>query len=185
MFVSHKHKFIFLHTGKCGCKSISSALDIIIDEQINVNPPNDHPSLEFLSNFIIDSGLDLNQYKLLTLSRNPYDRMVSWYYYAINTTKSFSGNFDYFCEERLQSFSENLLPPYEKSDYIIRFENMQDDFNFFLNSLNLGPHKLPHIQHGTNRPNQKYAHLYSDQSRKIVETYFSNVIELFGYIFEN
>lgn len=183
IFFSHKHKFIFLHTGKCGCKSINAALNSLIDSNQNVKFPADHPSLKDLNTAISTDGYNPNDYKLLTLVRNPYDRMVSWYYYALNTTKSFSGNFESFCEDRLANFSENLLPPYHQSDFIIRFESMQYDFDNFLSFFQFPSVELPHIQHGTHRPNRDYQSLFSSRSKIIVDTYFSEVIDRFGYEF--
>jgi hypothetical protein len=37
MIISHKHKFILLHAGKCAGTSIRNCLDSIIDEKKNQN----------------------------------------------------------------------------------------------------------------------------------------------------
>lgn len=195
--ISHKHKFILLHAGKCAGSSIKTALKKVInDPDANIQG---HFTLAYFKSNILQLGYNFEDYKIVGLTRNPYDRMVSWYYHSVNVVKSFSGSFESFCQFRLISNngsilqlnekglyardSENLLPPYDKCDYIIRFENLQDDFNNFTSHINLPSTQLPHIQHNTERPKESYRKLYTDLSKKIVSEYFEDTISRFDYKF--
>lgn len=186
--ISHKHKFILLHAGKCAGSSIKAALKKTIDDPDAC--VHGHFSLGYFKSNILQLGYNFEDYKIVGLTRNPYDRMVSWYYHALNKAKSFSDSFECFCKNRLpienssrKQDSENLLPPYEACHYIIRFENLQDDFDNFTSDLNLPTTELTHIQHNTKRPKESYRKLYTDLSKHIVSEYFKDTISRFGYKF--
>ena len=186
--ISHKHKFILLHAGKCAGSSIKLALKKVInDPDANVQG---HFTLAYFKSNILQLGYSFEDYKIVGLTRNPYDRMVSWYYHSVNVVKSFFDSFEPFCKDRLliqdgvyRRDSENLLPPYDKCHYIIRFENLQDDFDNFTKDINLPATQLPHIQHGTQRPKESYRKLYTDLSKQIVSEYFEDTISRFDYKF--
>ena len=186
--ISHKHKFILLHAGKCAESSIKTALKKVInDPDANIQG---HFTLAYFKSNILQLGYNFEDYKIVGLTRNPYDRMVSWYYHSVNVVKSFSDSFESFCKDRLliqdgvyRRDSENLLPPYDKCHYIIRFENLQDDFDNFTKDINLSATQLPHIQHSTQRPKESYRKLHTDLSKKIVSEYFEDTISRFYYKF--
>ena len=182
MLISHKHKFILLHAGKCAGSSIRHCLNTIIDEP-KLKISQNHPNLSYLQETISKSNRNPQEYMVVSIVRNPFDRMVSWYYHALYKSKSFTGSFEDFCIRGFANPSENLIPPYKKCDLIIRYEYLQEDFNDFLALINLPNRKLPHSNKNTNRPSSHYRSIYTNNTKKITSEYFASVIEMFGYEF--
>jgi len=183
MIISHKHKFILLHAGKCAGSSIRHCLNTIIDEP-KLKISQNHPNLSYLQETISKSNRNPQEYMVVSIVRNPFDRMVSWYYHALTISKSFIGSFEDFCETRLSAYSDNLIPPYEKCNHVIRYEHLQNDFNTFLKFIGLPPHKLLHVNQNTDRPVCHYSELYTEKSKQITFNYFAKVIDRFSYKFQ-
>ena len=184
MLIAHKHKFILLHAGKCAGVSIRQSLNSITDEdkiEIAIN----HPTLAECQEIIRQSNYDPEEYMIVAMVRNPFDRMVSWYYHSLYKAKSFSGSFEDFCDDRLSVASENLIPPYDKCNHIIRFENLQGDFNKFLDALGFPSHNLPHKNKSMSKGKKHYSTLYTKKTKEITANYFASVIEMFNYEFED
>jgi hypothetical protein len=182
MLISHKHKFILLHAGKCAGSSIRNCLDSIIDET-KVEISKRHPNLLECQEIIKKSNYNPKEYMVIGMVRNPFDRMVSWYYHALYKSKAFKGSFEDFCKRGFANPSENLIPPYKKCDHVIRYECLQEDFDTFLNLIDLPPHNLPHSNKNPDKPKDHYRGLYTKKSKQMTADYFSSVIEMFGYEF--
>jgi len=182
MLISHKHKFILLHSGKCAGSSIRNCLDSIIDEK-KIKISKAHPSLSECQEIIKKSNYNPKEYMVIGMVRNPFDRMVSWYYHALYKSKAYSGSFEGFCIRGFANPSENLIPPYKKCDHVIRYECLQEDFNTFLDLTGLPPHQLPHSNKNPDKPKDHYRALYTDKTKQMTADYFTSVIEMFGYEF--
>ena len=64
---------------------------------------------------------------------------------------------------------------------VVRFENMQQDFDEVCNDIGIEPVQLPHI----NKTNHDhYTTYYTDETRRIVERVYAADISLFNYKFE-
>lgn len=170
-----------MHAGKCAGTSIKDSLNASTKEPSYLT--SGHSTLLYCKKEIIKQGNNFDDYYIFSITRNPWDRMVSWYYHAINTTKSFSGTFDEFIKKRLVQKNENLIPPYNLCDFVIEFENLQEDFKEVLKLIGLSFTKLPHRSHNSKRPNKNYRDHYSDISKITVENYFSDTINKFHYSF--
>jgi hypothetical protein len=182
MIISHKHKFILLHAGKCAGSSIRICLNNIIKEP-KLKIKTHHPTLCECQAIVKNSNIDPMEYKIIGMVRNPFDRMVSWYYHSLYKSKTHTGTFEEFLNRRLTGKSENLIPPYIKCDHIIRYEYLQADFDTFLNLINLTPHELPHINKNPNKPTDHYRTMYTEKTKQMTSNYFALVIEMFGYKF--
>lgn len=146
-----------------------------------------------------------NTYFKFAVVRNPWDRLVSTYFYLkqggsnamdqvwANKNLSSYSSFDQFVKQWLNKENINswmhFIPQfkfiYDESmqrqvDYIARFENLSEDFSVISNKLEL--HKsLPHINASKRKP---YQHYYNEQTRTIVAEVYKEDIELLGYQFE-
>jgi hypothetical protein len=71
--------------------------------------------------------------------------------------------------------------PFANLDYIMRFENLADDFRAVCTAIGISPPTLP--QH--NRSSREhYSKYYDDELREFVRKRFAAEIERFGYTFE-
>ncbi len=71
--------------------------------------------------------------------------------------------------------------PFENVNYIMRFENLVDDFHTVCRALGISPTTLPQY----NRSNREhYSRYYNDELRELVRARFAAEIERFGYTFE-
>ena len=71
--------------------------------------------------------------------------------------------------------------PFANVDYIMRFENLADDFRAVCTTLGISPLSLPQY----NRSNRDhYSKYYDDELREFVRTRFASEIERFHYTFE-
>ena len=184
MIISHKHKFILLHAGKCAGSSIRNCLDNIIDEQ-KIKIPKNHPNLSECQEIIRKANRSPEEYIVVGMVRNPFDRMVSWYYHALYKSKTFTGSFEDFCKERFVNPNQNLIPTYKKCDHVIRYEHLQEDFNAFLDLIGIPPHQLPHSNKNPDKPKDNYRVLYTDKTKQMTADYFASVIKMFNYKFED
>jgi len=168
MLISHKHKFIFIHIQKTAGTSISSVLKPFCEES--------YPSIKHWSASRIKEkfGPDIwNEYFKFTFIRNPYERLLSWYYMINKFRDSPNPNlFHSYVLKNIHSFSEFImknnvpdinglslkLPPqritqFQKIsengriivDFIGKYENLNEDFHFICEKLNIAKVLLPHL----------------------------------------
>lgn len=151
--------------------------------------------------------------------RNPWDKMVSqWWYNGhpkvrgrnIYTSKveTFREYILYFAEGGRVTAKRNdprctpwLVDDSGKIlvDFVGRFENLEEDFNFVCQQLTPLKHeegkpwppKLPHLNGAKHRrkrtgwTDKPYQDYYDDETKEIIAREFKDDINLFGYKFEN
>jgi len=200
--ISLQKRFLFVHIPKTAGNSIQSALrDYSEDELVPLRKEQDGIERFALRNpkYKIKKHSTLAEYRAalgearfgdvykFTCVRNPWDRMVSYYFTQTQNTaawdrkkfrkiisKALSGA-DYL---RLNKGEED---PFSNVDYVIRFENLADDFRTVCGALGISPPTLPKY----NRSNREhYSKYYDDELRELVRTRFAVEIEGFGYSFE-
>jgi hypothetical protein len=71
--------------------------------------------------------------------------------------------------------------PFANVNYIIRFENLADDFRTVCGTLGISPATLPRYNRSSREHYSKY---YDAELRRLVQTRFAAEIERFGYAFE-
>lgn len=96
---------------------------------------------------------------------------------------------NWLCEENADSWM-HLIPQYKfiyddeaerlQIDYLLRFENLSQDFEYVSRKLNLRQN-LPHINASKRTRYQDY---YTEETKNIVSRVYAKDIELFGYSFE-
>lgn len=202
--ISHKHKFIFIHAPKTAGNSIQNYLVNYSEDSISINEKQTLSNIDSKSHverFGIQSfdGKFRKHSKLNTYyngwrkkyeniedffkfgsTRNPWDRAISFYFwkgYKSFDKKRFINNLplsscaDYFYVEK---YNKHI------HDYIIRFENLQEDFNTVCDKIGIPRQQLPHV----NKTEHKhYTEYYDDETREIVAERYSKDIELFEYKF--
>lgn len=84
MFISHRYKIIFIHIQKAGGSSIQrlfEQLDPELVTQIAIDPSKNRPKHCFATDISEVIGEKMfNEYTTFSVVRNPFDRLVSWYW---------------------------------------------------------------------------------------------------------
>jgi hypothetical protein len=209
--ISHKHKFIFVHIPKCAGSSIEQFLlrnegvEVTVGEKFYLNSLSDNVKKEYLLDYPLHSYSQhfplgryspkfvLNYY-CFTFVRNPWDLLVSEYFYIIeNYDIDFSfEEFIYLGKDikNVEAFrwfverGNHLKLQFtflsKGIDFIGRFENLQDDFNIICDRIGIPQQDLPH---GNKSNHKRYVEYYNDSTREVVAKRYAKDIEYFGYEF--
>ena len=209
--ISHKGKFIFIPVRRAAGTTISKTLEKYCNDKLNEEIDDFKKNLfnrgilsstKFGETVFGDWYKDIEKYKdyfIFTIARNPWDRLISGYFYS-------QLGYKYLGREcsSLEEFLDNL-PTRESNytwwfhitrtlsemlidkdgnyiaDFTIRFENLQADFSKVCEKLKFENIKLPLL----NKTKHKhYSTYYNEKTRKIVAEKFSKDIEIFNYTFE-
>ena len=194
--ISHKKKFIYVHINKTAGTSIMNALakysDSADDQQHEMLYrilPSDGFSNKRGLNLISQCKQSPKSYFKFTFVRNPYERLVSAWKYAVKHW-NFNGNFKDFLEhetnEGWQMSYWNQLDWITnkknevKVDFIGKFENLQEDFNIICDKIEISQIELPHKNKSKHKPYHKY---YDNNTRSVVAEKYAKDIEYFNYEF--
>ena len=190
--ISHKHKCIFIHIPKTAGTSFSESLDL---KKIDCYT---HNSFGAIRNFLFDNSFNADDYFSFSLVRNPWDKMVSEYFWFTNTSHPYPNQSvkDFYAGTSFKSFVLkffscnvgdpyhklsylDILDPISKVDFIGKFENVEKDFNFICKKLGVST-PLPHKY---KTKHKHYTEYYDDETREIVAEKYAKDIEHFGYKF--
>lgn len=201
--IINSQKFIFVHIPKTGGTSVEKLFDSSFygwDEKHNLW--KQHCSIHQMQSLY---GIDIDNYYKFSIIRNPWDRAVSDYkwwtrpsspffdflksttledyllirhgYEKINHLRDKTGRADHFYAQ--YSFIE--IDEHNYMDRIIRFENLQQDFNIVCDEIGGRRQQLPH----TNKTNrQHYSEYYNQKTIDIVSQKYRKDIEYFNYTFK-
>tara|TARA_B100000035_G_scaffold311618_1_gene321502 strand:- start:10749 stop:11423 length:675 start_codon:yes stop_codon:yes gene_type:complete len=149
---------------------------------VDPNQPRKHASLSSYNES------DIRNYKLFAAIRNPYDRLVSHWKWETRPTNSSYRGFSFKRWLNIPQFwwhtpqTEFIHSEHRDIDCVdlIRFENLQQDFDTVCNKIGIPKQQLPH----KNKSKHKhYTEYYDDETREIVSKKFAKDIEYFGYEF--
>jgi hypothetical protein len=200
--ISLRKRFLFVHIPKTAGNSIQSALrDYSEDELVALRKEQDgierfglrNPNYKIRKHSTLaEYGTALGDalfgdlYKF-TCVRNPWDRMVSYSFTPTQNTSAWDRKeFRKVIVKALPVADYLLLgerdnDPFGNVDYIMRFENLVDDFRAVCAALDISPVTLPQYNRSSREHYSKY---YDDELRELVRTRFAAEIERFGYTFE-
>ena len=200
--ISLQKRFLFVHIPKTAGNSIQSALrDYSEDQLVALRKEQDGIERFGLRNpkYKIKKHSTLREYRealgdeqfrslyKFTCMRNPWDRMISYYFTPTQSPE----NWDRKKFQRIISEAVSVADylrldrdeedPFANVDYIMRFENLAEDFRTVCGTLGISPATLPRY----NRSNREhYSKYYDDELRELVRKRFAREIERFGYAFE-
>lgn len=190
--INHEHKFLFLHLPKTGGTSINKFLN---NKFKNNERDFGHPYLlEYTYDEKTDRYSNLDDYFKFTIVRNPYDRLVSAFFYIKKYSKfpldiSFrkqweleNDTFESFVIEKLPIIldDKDIRPRHFKPqvdfgtadlDYIGSFTTIQDDMNFICDHIGTKRQDLPHINSSVHKNYEEY---YNKKTLDIVKTLYFN-----------
>jgi Sulfotransferase family len=200
--ISFQKRFLFVHIPKTAGNSIQSVLrDYSEDQLIALRMEQDgierfglrnpkyrikkHSTLREYREALSDEQFR-NLYKF-TCVRNPWDRMVSYYFTPTQNLETWSRKkFRGIISKALSvpdylRLDDDEQDPFANIDYIMRFENLTDDFRMVCGRLHISPPPLPQLNRSTRTHYSKY---YDGELRELVRARFAAEIERFGYTFE-
>ena len=200
--ISFQKRFLFVHIPKTAGNSIQSILRHYSEDEI-VALRAEQDGIERFGirnpNYKIKKHSTLAEYRAalgearfhdlyrFTCVRNPWDRMVSYYFGTTSLVEAWDR------EEFKKLILRALLvtdylrldkgesDPFGNVDYIIRFENLADDFRTLSAKLGIPDAPLPRY----NRSNREhYSKYYDTDLRELIRKRFAPEIDRFGYAFE-
>ena len=200
--ISFKKQFLFVHIPKTAGNSIQSILrDYSEDEIVALRSEQDGIERFGLRNpnYKIKKHSTLAEYRgalgeerfrslyKFACVRNPWDRMVSYYFTPTQNVAEWDRKEFRKVISKALSVADYLRldkgkeDPFCNVDYIMRFENLADDFRVICATLGIPPVLLPRYNRSSREHYSKY---YDNNLREFVRKRFALEIERFGYTFD-
>lgn len=192
--ISEKHKFIYIAINKCASSSIVYSLRRYIkklawhEHQLLSKDTSASSILKCIKSPIDD-------YYKFTFVRNPFDRLLSNYFYRVREKKSDVQNQSFkewvLNKEDKRSFKSCLMRftmmdwvtderGNNKMDFIGRVENLENDFEYVCNKINLKHDFVGKRNKSVHESCDKY---YDEELIAFVENYYKVDFDEFGYKF--
>ena len=216
MIVSHEHRFIFLKTRKTAGTSVEIALsgicgpdDIITpitdtDEELRKanggRPPQNYtaPPLTTEGRAHMPAnavrqvvGADVwERYFKFAIERNPWDAVVSLYYWRIRDITAPQSFEDFVNSGEVPRWASKNAAIYRLQgkvavDELCRFESLDSDLKGIWSSLGLpGTPELPRAKGGFRPREATYRTMYTAETAEHVGAIFASMTDEFGYDFE-
>lgn len=212
MPIDHDHAFVFVHIPKtAGTSILCSLFGVSVDRYEFVD--SSKLSKEYQTRCLIgDDGAfrrlhhyplskivqlqdDLDRFYKFAFIRNPFDRMVSEYFFLrFNRAMPFDDFLENIVKMTFEQgklttwFSFHLLPQLEfvslngkvACDFLGRFESLHRDYRKLCDAIGIERKPLPEYKKSTRRHYREY---YSSQSRAIVESLYKKDLDAFNYDF--
>jgi chondroitin 4-sulfotransferase 11 len=182
-------QFVFIHINKTGGSSVEIALKIPLEHKTALE------KIEEIGQKRWEGRLTF------TIVRNPWDKVVSHYFYRVKANKNDLRNtpvkfkewvkLTYGNQDKVYYDNPKMFMPQADwitdengkilVDYIIHFENLSVEFDEVLQKLGMTNITLPHVKKSNHSNFREY---YDPETREIVQNWFERDVELFGYHFE-
>lgn len=185
---------IFIHIPKCGGSSIKKILSDINDKE------KIHSKLQDDFNKIKEKNLDFKKYFVFSMLRNPWDRVVSYYYFYKDIIKTeekvslYAKKYDfndwlkiiYENKNDYYFIHENYLDYLTINgeiyiDYLMNFYNFEEDCNYLKKILKIKSENF----HVNQTKHEYYREYYFSKEIEIVGEIYKKDIEFFNFDYEN
>jgi hypothetical protein len=161
------YPFLFLHIPKTGGTSVRTAL--------GMGPIPYHVRALWLRQRCPEA---FNKFSFAFV-RNPWDRMVSYFYYQRGYDWERHGRFDQVhMVQQVKFIMDEAGNPLV--DFIGRFENLAEDFDTICGKIGI---ETPPLQHLNRSEHRHYRECYDDEAMQYVTDHFADDIARFGYSF--
>ena len=192
--IDFKQKFIFVHVTKTGGTSVEKALG---------GKLHDH---RVCRKYQSEYGVDIfNHFSSFSIVRNPWDKIVSHYIYLrlhkkSNEVKDPAKDIASIVKdltfnewvEKIGRGEKVAAFPLKHFDYlkvdgkmvienIIRFENLEKDFNRICSKLDIKRTKLPHLNKSHHA---HYSNYYNKRTRDIIGKFYEEEVDYFKYTYD-
>ena len=191
--ISYNKKFIFVHINKTAGTSMEKAL-----ADYGVKKLEEKGDLKFELNYNQSQHFNCDEYKKylgseyddyfkFTVVRNPFDRVVSYYYGgAIQKGLNFK---DWVVDRYLNENYKDYIRMYsdythwfdkDEMNYVLKFENLDQDFIKLKETLDLN---CELGKANVNKSRTHYRDYYDDKTKDIIENHFEKELNTFQYKF--
>ena len=202
MIISHSKKFVFLKSVKTASTSTERLLETVCtgEDIIGWRGPPPKPEGTEYYNHMKPSQIkakmsedDWNTYYKFGNVRNPWDRVVSSYFFRKDVlSKNPHNPTDWQDGESFEQFVLTRKLPgklsvffdgFTEMDFLIRFENIEEDIQTVSDTLNLNLNidLLPHTHEGVRE--KDYKTYYNTETENFVAQYYAEEIAYLGYTF--
>jgi len=221
MLVSHQHKFIFVKTRKTAGSSVQASLerhmgpnDIVTLMGSSFIPGYKPRRYKWLLDRVPGeaktriehaAAIDLkvwleekwpsiwSDYLTFTIERNPWDKMVSEYWWRKSWPPNKVGEFDDWLIKRsvVIGHSTDMYTDNDGKlmvDQVIQWKTLQFSYDLLCKDLGLPSNVLPRIKAKPRTKDEEKRHYslyYTDETRDFVATRFGSLIDMWGYEFED
>jgi hypothetical protein len=197
--ISFQKRFLFVHIPKTGGNSIQSLLACYSEDEIVRRPGQDGVERFGVTNpkYKLKKHSPLAQYRdalgderfsrlyKFTCVRNPWDRMVSFYFTPGQGKQWDRKAFKKTVSKALSSADflrlQDEVDPIDNVNRINQFENLVKDFKAVCADLGIPAAPLPTYNRSVREHYSKY---YDDELRALVAERFAAEIARFGYTFD-
>ena len=202
-WVIEEYKTMHLPVYKAGSTTIQRTLSKITSDRKKIHPFAS--SRDFLKKY-------KDEYFMFSLSRNPYDRLVSGYFDKINKSYEGSGkvyrnlgprnfhkdmSFKEFVKELFKDKDKDVEEHFRSQyrlladkqgnlipHFIGKVENFDEDFKKVCQRMGIPDEKIPKIEkQNTTKRDRDYRKYYDEETKKLVQERYKKDLELFGYEF--
>ena len=196
MIISHKHKFIFVKTFKTAGSSIEKYLydyldkdDVITGEDKEGVPTQNakavrHRTASWIKKYY---PTEWDMYYKFSVDRNPWDVAVSWYHWMKYAERLQEHTFDTWIKQvnltALNNWKRYTINNEIAVDKVLKYEDLENEIQTIPVPYN-GELKTTFVKSG-HRQTKDYKSFYTNETRLLVQNNFSEVIDLFGYAYEN
>jgi hypothetical protein len=186
MIISHTNKFIFIKSEKTGGSSVETALEPSLTFS-DVYHKNGH---EIPAQILQKYGSKIfNNYFKFSIVRNPFDKMVSHYFWQRYLQPERYDSFHDFVKEfyynkiisnwKYFSINNNVV-----IDRILKYEDLQKDLHSISSNISIDIDISGIFEKsGYRPPDVPYQEYYSDTIKEMVEELCIQEISLFNYSF--
>ena len=176
--IIEEHKAIFIHIPK----NAGTAIEEYFGNNSFRIQPNKHDNIHAIKKRFLNI---YNSYRKFTIIRNPYDKMVSWYFYLkrnLHTNKYKIIDFNEWIKDPLQfwhiddpiSFLDPQCDWIDETVEILKYENLKEDINMFFGE----EIDLPII----NKSNHEhYLNYYNQESLNTIYNKYKEDFEKYNY----
>ena len=184
MIVSHKYKFVTIDIPKTATTSINAVMGMFIHENdISVSMSQKIGMRHATYEKCIAKFPSSKNYFSFVFVRNPWDRMLSFWFFEKGVTR-IKIDEDMPFKEFLSRYNHldqySYIEGFGNNSFIGRFENLQHDFDIICEKIGIPAQRLPHVN---KTKHTHYTEYYDDETREIVAERHARDIEYFGYKF--
>ena len=216
VLISHRYKFIYLKNFKVAGSSVESffgqyCIDLsekysfedkyneniseygILSSRMNNTPSSNVKWYNHMSALQVKDNIGgemFNNYFKFCVVRNPYDLMVSAYFWRLHH-RDFNGAFNEFIKHFSHTINTDntrriFINNVPICDYYIRYESLLDDIKNVCEKIGIKDYNLndlPNHKSGIRPKGLSYRDYYDEETRLIVYNLFKKEFELFAYEF--